>query len=280
MKRSIFSVLLILALLLTFTVNASATEPDAPWVVDNAGLLSSEETASLTRKIQTLRDRLELEIVIVTTYGTGDKDVQQYADDFYDINGYGYGDADSGILLLLDMQAREWYMSTCGEAIYIFTDYGLYLLGEEILPWLSSGDYYNAFCVWLEALPEYVDAYRSNSIIDGYVQPDEYESPYGEDIVYYDSPGIENPFPIALVIGLVAAIIVILIMRAQMNTARLQSGAVDYLKDGSFHLRQRSDMFLYSRVSRTAKPQNTSSGGSSVHRSSGGVSHGGRGGRF
>jgi len=275
--------LLIFLLLLSLAVPAFAADPDAPWVVDNAALLSSGEVAELNRKIQTLRSELELEIVIVTTYGTDSKSIQEYADDFYDRNGYGYGADNSGILLVLDMEDREWYMSTCGEAIYIFTDYGLSLLGDQILPLLSSGDYYEAFDSWLEALPEYVEAYEDHTPIDGYVQPDEYESPYGDEIVHYeDNVGIRiRPFPIALVVGLVAALITILVMRSQMNTAKLQKGAVDYMRDGSFHLRQRSDMFLYSRVSRMAKPKNnTSGGGSSVHRSSGGVSHGGRGGRF
>ena len=283
MKRRFFSGLLILVLIFGFSIPAFATDPGAPWVVDNAGVLSDQELYALTEQIRSLRDELELEIVIVTTYGTNGKTVQEYADDFYDLNGYGYGETNSGILLLLDMDAREWYMSTCGDAIYIFTDYGLDQLGQTILPWLSSGYYYQAFQYWLNALPEYVEAYQNHSPIDGYVQPDEYESPYGDEIYHYDDHvGIRiRPFPIALLIGLAAAVITILVMRSKMNTAKLQSGAVDYLKEGSFRLRQRSDMFLYSRVSRTPRPKNTSGGGgSSVHRSSGGVSHGGRGGRF
>ncbi len=282
MKRKVFSVFLALMLLVSLSISAFAIEADFPCVVDNAGLLSSDEVEKLNEKIQTMRSELELEIVIVTVYGTGGKNVQEYADDFYDDFGYGYGDANTGILLLLDMQGREWYMSTCGEAIYIFTDYSLDQLGETIVPWLSSGYYYDAFSAWLNALAPYVDAYRNGAPIDGYVQPDAYDSPYGDEIVHYGELSVANIFLISLLVGLVAAIITIFIMRSAMNTARLQSGAVDYLKDGTFRLRQRSDMYLYSRVSRTAKPKNNSSsgGGSSVHRSSGGVSHGGRGGRF
>ena len=281
--KKIISILLLLLLMLSLAVPAYATDSDTPWVVDNAGLLDWEEIDELNRQIGNLRSELELEIVIVTTYGTDGKGVQAYADDFYDQNGYGYGPTDSGILLLLDMEAREWYMSTCGDAIYIFTDYGLDQLGQTILPWLSSGEYYRAFMAWISGLSPYVKAYRNGSPLDGYVSPDEYESPYGEEIIYHDMPvGIRiRPFPTALIIGLIAALITILIMRSRMNTAKLQKSAANYLKDGSFRLRQRSDMFLYSRVTRTARPKNnTSGGGSSVHRSSGGVRHGGRGGRF
>lgn len=282
--KKVISIFILALILLSLALPAYATDPEAPWVVDNGELLSSDEEAVLTRKIQTLRSELELEIVIVTTDGTGSKNVQEYADDFYDRNGYGYGDDDSGILLLIDMESREWYMSTCGEAIYIFTDYGLDCLGDEILPYLSSGYYYDAFDLWLDALPGYVKAYNGNAPIDGWAKPDDYYSPYGEEVYYYDDHvGIRiQPFPIALVIGLVAALIAILVMRSRMNTAKLQSGAVNYMKEGSFHLRQHSDRFLYSRVSKRPRPkQNTHhGGGSSVHRSSGGGHHGGRGGRF
>ena len=281
--KKILSLLLLPLMLLTLAFPGFAAETELPYVVDNAGLLTSDQVAELNRQIGNLRSELELDIVIVTTYGTGGKGVQAYADDFYDDNGYGYGSANSGILLLLDMDAREWYMNTCGDAIYIFTDYGLEQLGQTILPWLSNGDYYRAFMAWISGLSPYVKAYRNGAPVDGYVPPDAYDSPYGDEIYHYDDHvGIGvKPFPVALIIGLIAAVITVLVMRSKMNTAKLQKNAANYLKEGSFRLRQRSDMFLYSRVTRTARPKNnTSGGGSSVHRSSGGVSHGGRGGRF
>ena len=252
--KKLFGFLLVIILILSMAVPAFAADSDAPRVVDNADLLSSNEEAALKREIQQMQSELSLDIVIVTTYGTGSKSIQAYADDFYDNNGYGYGSDNSGILLLLDMQAREWYMSTCGEAIRIFSDNDLDDLGERIVDDLSDGDYYEAFSLWLEELPGYVEDYREGS-------------------------SIFSNLPLALVIGLVAAAITILVMRSSMNTAKLQKGAVNYMIDGSFHLRQRSDVFLYSRVSRVPRQKNNG-GGSSVHRSSGGVSHGGRGGRF
>ena len=252
--KKIFTYLLTFLLILSMAVPAFAAESVVPRVVDNADLLSSEQESSLEREISNLRSELSLDIVIVTTYGTGSKSIQAYADDFYDNNGYGYGSDNSGILLLLDMENREWYMSTCGEAIRIFSDNDLDDLGEEIVDDLSEGDYYEAFSRWLDELPGYVEDYR-------------------------EGDSLFRHLPLALVIGLVAAAITILIMRSSMNTAKLQKGAVDYMRDGSFHLRQRSDVFLYSRVSRVPRPKNNG-GGSSVHRSSGGVSHGGRGGKF
>jgi uncharacterized protein len=278
--KKICPILFALLLLLSLSLPVYAAEELPDYVVDNAGLLTAEEEEKLRQWIVEYNADLQLDIVIVTTYGTDGKGIQAYADDFYDRNGYGYGTDNTGILLLIDMESREWYISTCGEAIYIFTDYGLDQLGQTILPWLSEGAYYRAFQAWISALSPYVKAYHAGSPVDGYVPPDEYESPYGEEVVYYDQFTIENPFPLALLIGFIASAVTVLIMRSRMNTAKLQKGAVDYLKNDSFRMRQRSDMFLYSRVSRRARPKQNSGGGSSVHRSSGGRSHGGRGGRF
>ena len=282
--KQIISIMLLLILILPILLPAYGAEEPLDYVVDDAGLLTSEEEEDVQRWAASYKEDLQLDIVIVTTYGSSGKGVQAYADDFYDQNGYGYGIHKTGILLLIDMESREWYMSTCGEAIYMFTDYGLERLGQEILPWLSDGEYYRAFLAWISALPPYAEAYRAGSPVDGYVSPDEYDAPSGEEIYYYeDHAGIAlRPFPIALLTGLIVASITILVMRGRMNTAKMQRDAANYLKNGSFRLRQRSDMFLYSRVSRKAKPKNNTSGGggSSVHRSSGGISHGGRGGRF
>ena len=252
--KKLLRFLLVASLILSLAVPAFAASANAPRVVDQADLLSSDEEAALSREIQQMQGELNLDIVIVTTYGTGSKSVQAYADDYYDNNGYGYGEDNSGILLLLDMDAREWYMSTCGEAIQIFSDNDLDELGEEIVDYLSDGDYYGAFDRWLEELPEYVEEYREGSSIFSHL-------------------------PLALAIGLIAASITILVMRSSMNTARLQKGAVNYMAEGSFQLRQRSDVFLYSQLSRVPRPKNNG-GGSSTHRSSGGISHGGRGGKF
>lgn len=55
---------------------------------------------------------------------------------------------------------------------------------------------------------------------------------------------------IAIIIGLISAGIVLLIMRSQMNTAKAQSGAHDYLSADTYKLLQRQDVFLHSNVTR------------------------------
>ena len=60
-----------------------------------------------------------------------------------------------------------------------------------------------------------------------------------------------------------------------MKSVRQKNDAADYVRPGSMQLTHSRDLFLYSHVSRTAKPKNTSSGGGG-----GGGSRGGAGGRL
>lgn len=270
---SIFLCLILLAAL-PFSVSAVDTETR---VIDNAGLLSESEELSLEDQIQSVRLQYEIDVVILTIIDLEGKSAQAYADDYYDDNGYGCGADHSGVLLLIAMDTREWYISTCGEAIYALSDYSLDVLGEEMVYFLSDERYYMAFENFVNSLPKYMIAYQQGTPLNGYV-------PQGrEEVVYYRKTNYVANFLIALVIGAVAALVTVLVMRSKMNTAKPQKNAGNYIKNNSYRLNVHRDMFLYSRVSKTPKPQNNGDGGhggSSVHRSSGGRSHGGRGGRF
>ena len=79
--------------------------------------------------------------------------------------------------------------------------------------------------------------------------------------------------------GAVISGIILLFMRASMNTKNPQHNATNYETSGSYHLSQHQDLFLYSNISKRPKPQNNNSG-SSTHRSSSGRTHGGHGGKF
>lgn len=282
MRRTLLALLLSLVLLAAVLPCALAAS-DLPQVIDNAYLLSASERDALETKAAALREEYEMDVVILTVDSLHGKRPQDYADDYYDENGYGCGEEKSGLLFLISMEERDWYISTCGEAIYAFTDYGIQQVGEAALPYLSDGEYYEAFDAYLDTLPAYLSAYRSGAPLDGYA---DYSGDYyhgdRESVVYYEeehSPSLV----ISLLIGAAAAGIAVLVMRASMNTKRLQSSAADYLEHGSFHLNRQQDMFLYSNVSKTRRPEehdNNSGGGSSVHSSSSGRSHGGGGGKF
>lgn len=283
MKKRLLSCVFCLIWILTLSIGGNAAET-LPMVADHAGLLSREETELLERQAQSLGERYETHVVIVTVDSLDGKTAQEYADDYFDQNGYGYGSDKSGILFLLAMEEREWYISTCGETIYAVTDYGVQQLGNAALDGgLSSGNYYGAFSRYLDTLEAYLSAAGAGTPIDGYADySGDYYHGTQEDVVYAQKKGVN--WPLSAGFGLAAAGITVLIMIASMNTRRRQHGAASYIQEGSFHLDTLQDLFLYSSVSKIRRPESNgggrSGGGSSIHRGSSGRSHGGGGGKF
>ena len=87
-----------------------------------------------------------MDIVLITSEDMdGYSDIQEYADDLYDYCDYGYGANRDGLLLLISMAERDWYISTCGYGITAFTDAGISYLGSAMKEDLSSGNYASAF---------------------------------------------------------------------------------------------------------------------------------------
>ncbi|MBQ2785590.1 MAG: TPM domain-containing protein [Oscillospiraceae bacterium] len=255
MKRIIL-VVLVLSLIISLPCTVSAVNTK---VIDEPGLLSSSEVRKLSEIAQTLADNYEIDAAIVIVNSLNGKTAQAYADDYFDYNDYGVGSNDSGVLLLVAMKEREWYVSTHAEGTAAVTNNEIDILDEDMVDYLSSGDYYDAFAIYLNFLELEFEHYRT------------YESGF-------TLKGLGTRLLTGLFIGSVIAVIALLIMRSKMNTAKQQSGAGSYMVNGSYDLYRCQDIFLYSKTTKTPKPQNNSS--SSTHRSSSGRSHGGRGGRF
>jgi uncharacterized protein len=276
MKKKLSLLLCILLLLPTLILTAAAQQDD--FVIDNAGLFSGSEEDNLENQICELRSAYQMDIVILTEETLNGERPQDHADDYYDAHGY----AEDGILFLLSMAERDWYISTCGNAIYALTDYGIQAVTEDVIPYLSEGNYYGAFETFLQALPEYLEAFAAGAPIDGYADySDGYYHGDQEEIVYFEEPFVPS-FELALLAGIIVAAVSVLIMRLGMNSVKRQHSAGQYLSKNTYRLTGQKDLFLYSKVTKTRKPQNSSSsgGGSSVHRSSSGRSHGGGGGKF
>ena len=283
MKKRMLLCLLCAVFLVSICPAVFAAE-SLPMIVDQADLLTDTEEAALESKAQSLRSEYAMDVIILTVDSLNGIRAQDYADAYYDENGYGYGDENNGILFLLAMQEREWYISTCGEAIYAFTDYGIQELAEGAFSYLLDDNYADVFDAYLSNIPEYFQAYDQGEPIDGYA---DYSGDYyhgdQDEIVYYEEE-FEPSIFLSFVVGVIVAGISLLFMRLSMNTKRQKHNASDYMKAESFRLTKKQDLFLYSKVSKVRRQQNNTSsnngGGSSVHRSSGGRRHGGGGGKF
>lgn len=84
---------------------------------------------------------------------------------------------------------------------------------------------------------------------------------------------------ISIAIGIAIAFTVGAIMKSQLKTVKRKAQATDYVDKDSLNITNSNEMFIFSRISRTAKPKEGNSG-SSTHQSSSGTTHGGGGGKF
>lgn len=245
-------------------------------LVDGEHLLGTEEADEISRMLDEISVRQNFDVVIVTVGSLGAKSAQAFADDYYDCNGYGMGADRDGVLLLISMEERDWYISTCGYGIEAITDAGRNTMSDYFVPYLSDGDYYTAFKTYAELCDKFVTQARTDvSYGIGNLDDLDYSIPLtAEDWI--------TAVCVNIVIGIVAALIVCSILKGKLKTVAMQRGAYNYTVENSFEVTQSSDLFLYSTVSRTAKPKEneSSGGGSSTHTSSSGTSHGGGGGKF
>lgn len=257
---------IILAILITAAVVLPITAADSPRLVDEADLLTPSEEATLTAKLDEVSTRQQFDVVIVTVESTEDKTPMEYADDYYDYNGYGFGEEFDGVLLLISMEERDWWISTCGYGITAFTDAGIEYVGEEIVSDLGGEFYADAFNRFAELCDEFVTQAKTGDPFDSHNLPEEPFDPVFTLIL-------------ALVAGLIIAFIATLIMKGQLKSVGYRFGASDYTKKGSLNVTESRDLFLYRTVDQRRKPENDG-GGSSTHTSSSGRSHGGGGGKF
>lgn len=268
-KKTLLSLLCLLLFCLGVTVSAYAAEGFAenyPRVMDEAALLSASEERSLRERLDEISLRQKLEVTLVTTDSLDGYPVSAYAEMCYESCDYGYGEDRDGILLLISMEDRDWYIATHGYAITAFTDAGLDYIGEQLLSDLSEGSYAAAFDRYADLCDQFITQAGTGEPYDNGNFPQE--------------PLSAVWLLISLGIGIVLALLIVGGMKAQLQNVRPQKAAGSYLKAGGLKLTESRDLFLYHTVTRTARPKQSSSSGSSTHRSSSGRSYGGRGGKF
>lgn len=300
MKSRTFSVRFMAALLLSllfllpagtvlsFAENADSTHD---YIVDQAGVLTDTEREDLNTRLQEFRDANQFDLVIVTTTGLDPDDRQDYADDFYDYNNYGYGADRDGILLLVNVNVDGTYesgnswISTCGSGITIFSYDTIQEMGQVLTPYLLACNYNTAFQQFITLSKA---QYNSGSSGDGWEDDywaDNWDDSWNEDQSFsVGSSGWDVKVIViaALVVGVIGTVVVVLILKRQMISVRPARDAGRYVVDDSLHLRSSHDIFLYSHVTQTRRPQQNDNsgpggGGGGIHTSSSGSHHGGGG---
>ena len=125
----------------------------APSVVDNAGLFTEREIQQMEEIITDIQTTYQMDVVVLTSRSVWD-DTQDFADLYYERNGYGMGEDDAGLLYLIDMRNRVPCISTSGAMIDYITDRRLNDLFDRSYDSLKAGRYGQAALIVLERLQD------------------------------------------------------------------------------------------------------------------------------
>ena len=219
-------------------------------VEDYADVLTDTEEAELISKLEALGSANNIEIGIVTVDSNEGKTPKAFADDFYDYNGYGYGENDDGFIVVYNTGEgdgnRNLWISTHGKGIDLLTYMEIDVIIEMMIAPIKNGDFTGAFNTFVE---------ESESAID-------------ESIPLL-------AIPLAIAIGFGLAFLIVKIQASKLKTVVQKADAADYV--GNIVITYQNDQFMFRNITSSPKVKSDSS---STHTSSSGRTHGGGGRSF
>lgn len=272
LKRISIGIFMLIFVILGVQVKIKADELTN--VKDYLNYLQEDEKTNLQAEIDNIKSEYNLDAVIVITDNTEGKSSMEFADDYYDYNGYGVGSDYSGLLMLINMEQREVWISTTGRAIDIFTDSRISTMIKNITGYLADGKYYNASTIFLSDIADYA----SRGVPSG-----QHRVPMQQNSNLKPAPKLTYLQRVMrLLTSLVTYLIALAISVITTILASLSSkGKVtinNHTYEKQFSLRETRDDFIRQTVTKTKIERNTNT--SSTHTGSSGRTHGGGGGKF
>ena len=283
MKKRLLVFLTALVMLFS-AVPVFAEEMTEQRVFDYAELLSDEDEREMHLWVADMQENWGMDLAFLTTNDTEGKSVQQYGADFYVEQNLGLGENYDGVIFVLDMGNREGQIITSGKAIDIYTDYYIDVMWDDMVTFLSEGDYYNAFFTLYMDLHHYASEYATYQ-----KDPDSYLSDYSKA---QKVKSIATSLVIAAVFALVIAAMAVSSMRKSCRNVKPFTDGRAYLKENGFYLTVNRDSFANTHTSIMPIPRDDDNhhgggfhsggswGGGSSTFSGGGRSFGGGGGKF
>lgn len=243
-------------------------------VFDQADLLTDQEEEALEKLAKEYFEEWDMNFLAVTTEDAEGKSSREYADDFYDTY-FPEASEEDGVLYLIDMDHREIYLSTSGEAIRYLTDSRIDYILDEAFEEVADGDYYETFLEFFEN----TEYYLKQGIPSGQYN---YDTETGEIDRYREPKKITV---LELVIALAAALAAAggtcawIVGKYQL---KFEDFHYDAYTDSEVRLSVKEDCLINSFVTHRRIPRNNGGSGggagrSSIHTSSSGRSHGGGG---
>ena len=233
MKRLLFVVSALL--IFVFSLCASA---QTSYIRDEADIVSEDELVRLEGLAKSVSEKHGIDVAVLAVETLGGEYEVSFADDYY---GAYFGD--DGVLLVYAVYDETRYVFTCGSCIDAI-DGNLSEISEAISDPFFYRNYAEGFENYINAVDRLMSSHKTKGL--------------GISVV------------ISIAAGFIVAFVVTGVMKSQLDGARFNAMAENYLKKDSFKLTLSRDFFLYSTITRVPKPKNNSS-----HRSSSGRMHGG-----
>ena len=281
MKRK-FAVSLLLVLLLSLLLPVSAlasSSGNLSYVTDSAGILSESQRQELESMAAGISEKYQCGVYIVTTqdyteFGRGS--ISSCAEEIFDRYLHGFGETGDGILFLLSMAERDFYIDVHGSfGNYAFPYRVNDTLDNSFLSYFRNNNWYSGFKSYLitveqllipaeEGYPAYLESLQ--------------ESQAEQEQMIKGAKGVGS-----VLAGILTAAGVCGGMKSKMKTAREKNDADEYMTPASPHMRIVQDNFV--NRTRTVQvipqePRDSGGGGGGGHTRGGFSGHSGHGGNF
>lgn len=262
---------IILLISLIFSLSFINIYASSPYIIDECDLLTDSEISYLESVAETYVNEYDCGIYIRIKENLGNYyDIEEYSESLFikeDLKN-------NSILFIIDMNERSYDIMTHGDfANDVFDDYAKDIIADDVVTYLSNGEYYDAFKMFLN------DAYYQLKSYD-YIDSD-YPVPSNNNSYSKPHDNYENKeFYHLVIIGapIIISSIVCLILYSKNKTKGRKFEAYDYVPKNGFNLAVSRDMFLYRnevrhRIHHNDEPPRSHSGGGHRHSSGGGFSH-------
>ncbi len=246
----VLAILLLIASLLVSILATTKIYAASTTVYDEADVLEDYEISDLTTQAEDASEVTGWNIILATTDDTGGRTTMAYADDIYD---EAFGINTDGISIVVDLDNRNYYISTSGNAINTIS-------GDRIERVLDAG---------YEDVKDGYYADALSAMLKKAVQYKVNEKPHLSS----------GDFVLASVIaaGVFFAVVGITAGRYHLKWGTY---SYDYHKEGKVQVTSKEDQFVNEVVTHHRIHTESSGGGGGTHMSSGGGMHGGGGRSF
>ena len=260
--KKLISFIICLVFLLPLSLH-SAAEEALPYVDDQAMLLTPTQEQSLTAMAREASQKVGCGIYIVTVFDYDDLGYNLYIEstleEYYADQGYGTGENNDGVILMLSMAERDYSLYTHGFGDEGLSDPAMDYLVETFLRDFSHDSWYNGFEHYISCTEDLLQ-----KTLDGH--------PYDENTL---TP-FEKILSVALsaVIALGISSVLTAYHVRKLHSVEMETDAQEFA--GALALSRNEDRYTHTTTSRVYDPPSSSSG-------SGGRSGGGgcsRSGKF